>query len=296
MVRVLAAAAIVTAVVYIFTPLTAAGQEGAPTGFFTNTRYLMPAVVLALVLIPLARPLRLEEQRARWTLGFFTLLYAVTVLSTPQWLPEYIAGTVLLTLLFVWAPVGLGLLRASGRWSRGAVAAAGAAVLLLAFGLGRAQEVQFEKNAYADGDLYLQQGGPVEVFDWAREQRDRRIGIAGSGELFFAQYGFYGSDLSNWVQYVGEPGPEGEYRVPSSCAQFRRQIDAGDYDYLVVSQWGTDEAEGGPDDQENFPLRGWVKRDPALEEILSEEVEPQPYTLYRVRGRLDPDQCHSGGT
>jgi hypothetical protein len=294
MTRVLSAAALLTAVVYLFTPLTAAGQEGAPTGFFTNTRYLMPALVLALVLIPLARPLRLEGQRARWTLGFFTLLYAVTVLSTPQWLPEYIAGTVFLTLLFVWAPVGLGLLRGSGRWSRGSVAAAGAAVLLGAFALGRAQEVQFEKNAYADGDLYLQEGGPVEAFDWAREQREKRIGIAGSGELFFAQYGFYGSDLSNSVQYVGAPGPEGEYRVPSSCAQFRRQINDGDYDYLVVSQFGTDEAEGGPDDQEHFPLRAWVKRDPALEELLSENVEPQPYSLYRVRGRLHAERCDRG--
>jgi hypothetical protein len=36
--RVVAVGALATAVVYIFTPLTAAGQEGSPTGFFTNTR------------------------------------------------------------------------------------------------------------------------------------------------------------------------------------------------------------------------------------------------------------------
>lgn len=53
--RVLAAAALLTAAVYIVTPLTAAGQEGSPTGFFTNTRYLMPGVVLALALLPIAR-------------------------------------------------------------------------------------------------------------------------------------------------------------------------------------------------------------------------------------------------
>jgi hypothetical protein len=295
MTRVLSAAALLTAIVYLFTPLTAAGQEGAPTGFFTNTRYLMPALVLALVLIPIARPLRMDERRVQLTLGFFTLLYAVTVLSTPQWLPEYIAGTFFLTLLFVWAPVALGLLSESGRWSRGGLVAAGAAVLLLAAMLGRAQEVQFEEHAYTDGELYLQEGGPEEGFDWAHDQHDKRIGIAGSGELFFAQYGFYGSDLSNRVQYIGQPGPEGEYRVPSSCAQFRRLIDDGDYDYLVVSVYGTDEAEGGPDDQEHFPLRGWVKSDPALEEILSENVEPQPYTLYRVRGPLHPEQCAGSG-
>ena len=47
--RVLAVAALLTAVVYVFTPLTAAGQEGSPTGFFTNTRYLVPGLVLAMV-------------------------------------------------------------------------------------------------------------------------------------------------------------------------------------------------------------------------------------------------------
>ena len=56
--RVVAAAALLTAVVYIFTPLTAAGQEGDPRGFFTNTRYLMPGLVLAFTVLPLARPLR----------------------------------------------------------------------------------------------------------------------------------------------------------------------------------------------------------------------------------------------
>ena len=54
-VRVLAAAALVTAVVYLFTPLTAAGQEGEPRGFFTNTRYLLPGLLLALVLLPRSR-------------------------------------------------------------------------------------------------------------------------------------------------------------------------------------------------------------------------------------------------
>jgi hypothetical protein len=295
MTRVLSAAALLTAVVYVFTPLTAAGQEGAPTGFFTNTRYLMPALVLALALIPIARPLRLDERRVQWTLGFFTLLYAATVLATPQWLPEYIAGTIFLTLLFVWAPAGLGWLRGEGRLSRGGVALGAAAVLLLAVLLGRAQEVQFEKHAYTDADLYLDEGGPVKAFAWAHGQHDQSIGIAGSGELFFAQYGFYGADLSNRVQYIGQPGPEGEYRVPSSCAQFRRLINEGDYDYLVVSQYGTDEAEGGPDDQTNFPLRAWVKRDPALQEIISEHEEPQPESVYRVRGPLHPDQCQGSG-
>src|SRR6185312_8595317 len=83
--QVIAAAALVTAVVYVFTPLTAAGQEGSPTGFFTNTRYLVPGLLLALTMLPIARPLRESEPRAEITLIFLGLVYWITVLTTPKW-------------------------------------------------------------------------------------------------------------------------------------------------------------------------------------------------------------------
>src|SRR5690348_18092793 len=67
---------------YVFTPLTAAGQEGSPTGFFTNTRYLMPGLVLAMALLPLARPIRAPDRRAWQTLLFLTGVFAITVLTT----------------------------------------------------------------------------------------------------------------------------------------------------------------------------------------------------------------------
>src|SRR5262249_54839785 len=94
--RVIAVAALATAFVYVFTPLTAAGQEGSPTGFFTNTRYLVPGLVLAMVLLPIARPLRAPDRRAWQTLLFLTAVYAITVLTTPRWYPGFIVGTVFL--------------------------------------------------------------------------------------------------------------------------------------------------------------------------------------------------------
>ena len=149
----IAAAALLTAVVYVFTPLTAAGQEGSPTGFFTNTRYLVPGLVLAMALLPIARPLRAPDRRAWQTLLFLAAVYAITVLTTPRWYPGYIVGTIFLTLALVWAPAGLGLLRARGagqprRWSP----AIGGAVLLLAVVLGRAQEVQYADHHYTNID------------------------------------------------------------------------------------------------------------------------------------------------
>ena len=117
--RVVAAAALLTAVVYVFTPLTAAGQEGSPTGFFTNTRYLMPGLLLALTLVPIARPLRAPDSRAWQTLLFLVGVFAITVLTTPRWYPDYIVGTVFLTLALVWAPAALGLLRGRRLVGRG---------------------------------------------------------------------------------------------------------------------------------------------------------------------------------
>lgn len=291
--RVIAVAALATAVVYVFTPLTAAGQEGSPTGFFTNTRYLTPGLVLALVLLPIARPLRAPDRRARQTLLFLVAVYAITVLSTPRWYPGFIVGTVFLTLALVWAPAGLGLLRSRRSVSRAMVAGAAGAILLLAVVLGRAQEVQYYKHHYTRTTLFLQDGGPQDAFAFVHNRHGKRIGIAGSGEIFFGQYGFYGANLDNYVQYIGVEGPKnGTYRLPTGCRQFRGLINAGDYDYLVVSQYTQDSA----DSPYWYPIYAWIKSDPALEPVVEElEITPQPDFVFRVRGELDPAGCSGLG-
>ncbi len=179
--RVLAVAALLTAIVYVFTPLTAAGAEGSPTGFFTNTRYLTPGLVLALAMLPLARPLRAPDKRAWQTLIALTVVFAITVLASPHVHLAYIIGTVFLVLALVWVPAGLGLLRGRGKVSRGAVAAVAAVVVLLAVLLGRGEEVQYYDHHYTDPSLFLGGGGPKRAYVFARRQHDKRIGIAGSG-------------------------------------------------------------------------------------------------------------------
>jgi hypothetical protein len=290
--RVISVAALLTAVVYVFTPLTAAGQEGSPTGFFTNTRYLVPGLVLAMALLPIARPLRAPDRRARQTLLFLTAVYAITVLTTPRWYTGYIFGTIFLTLALVWAPAGLGLLRSRARVSRAAVAVAGGAVLLLAVVLGRAQEVQYADHHYTKSTLFLQEGGPQKAYDFARLQQNKRIGIAGSSEIIFGQYGFYGGHLNNYVQYIGAQGPDGTYRLPTSCPQFRRLINAGHYDYLILSQYTQD----SPDAPYWFPIYAWVKTDPALKLVVAEpDIVPEPDYVYKVTGKLDPAGCANLG-
>jgi hypothetical protein len=289
--RVIAAAALLTAAVYLFTPLTAAGQEGSPTGFFTNTRYLMPGLLLALTVLPIARPLRAPDSRARQTLLFLVAVYALMVLTTPRWYPDYIVGTVFLTLALVWVPAGLGLLRSRRMASRGMVAAAACAVLLLAVVLGRAQEVQYYKQHYQRTTPFLQDGGPQRAYEFAHNRHGKRIGIAGSGEIFFGQYGFYGANLDNYVQYIGVEGPQGQYRLATTCRQFRREVNAGDYDYLIVSKATQD----SPEAPYWYPVYAWLKTDPALELVLEEpNITPQPDYVFKVNGKLDTSCADAG--
>ncbi len=287
-VRVLAFAALVTAVVYLFTPLTAAGQEGEPRGFFTNTRYLLPGLLLAMVLMPLIRQLRIPEARARKVLIFLTVLFAATVVVSPKWYPSYIFGTIFLTFVLVWAPVGLSWLRSQGRASIGLVVGVAAGIILVAGIWGRGEEVGYANKHYTRATLFLQEGGPQVAYTYTRNLRNKRIALAGSGEIFFGQYGFYGIDRSNHVQYIGREGPHGSYRLYTQCRAFVNALNRGNFDYLITSEWTQDD----PDGEYHYPVRAWIKDDPAVKEVVAEpDIKPQADYVYRINGRLDPANC-----
>jgi hypothetical protein len=240
-----------------------------------------------MTLLPVARPLRAPDSRAWRTLLFLVVVYAITVLATPRWYPSYIVGTIFLTLALVWAPAGFSLARVRRLASRGRIAMVAAAIVLLAVVLGRAQEVQYYDHHYTEVDHFLQEGGPKAAYRFAIKQQNQRIGLAGSGEIFFGQYGYYGANLNNYVQYIGVGGPNGTWRLPSSCPQFRRLINAGHYDFLIMSQYTMDAA--GP---YQFPVYAWVKKDPAVEQIIAEpHVTPEPDYVFKVKGRLNPAGC-----
>jgi hypothetical protein len=157
--------------------------------------------------------------------------------------------------------------------------------------LGRAQEVQYADKHYTRSTLFLGEGGPQKAYDFARRQHDKRIGIVGSSEIIFGQYGFYGSDLSNHVKYIGVPGPNGTYRLATTCRAFRREVNAGDYDYVIMSAATQDSSQA----EYWYPIYDWVKDDPALKLVIAEpDIVPQPDYVFRVDGKLDPSACPSG--
>ncbi len=286
--RVLAAAALLTAVVYVFTPLTAAGQEGSPTGFFTNTRYLIPGLILAMVMLPIARPLRAPDRRAQITLIFLAVVYWVTVLTTPKWYPTYIFGTIFITLALVWTPTALALGRSKGFMSRRVVVAAAGVVVLLAVVLGRAQQVQYADQHYTNPKLFLQEGGPQKAYEFAQKLQHKRIGIVGSSEIIFGQYGFFGNPPTNEVDYIGVPGPHGAYRLATSCPQLMDRINAGNYDYVIMSE----DTQDSPEVEYFYPIYAWVKDDPAMKKVIEEPtIVPQPDYVFKVEGKLSPRYC-----
>ena len=169
------------------------------------------------------------------------------------------------------------------------VAGAAAAVLLLAVVLGRAQQVQYADHHYTKSTLFLQDGGPKKAYDFARRQHDKRIGIAGSSEIFFGQYGFYGADLSNYVKYIGVPGPDGAYRLadhlpPVPRPDQRRRLRLPDHQPASP--------QDSPDSPYWYPIYAWVKSDPALKQVIAEpDITPQPDYVFKVNGKLDPAGC-----
>jgi len=167
-------------------------------------------------------------------------------------------------------------------------------VILLAVVLGRAQQVQYAEQHYVNPDPFLGEGGPKAAYAFTQKLQDKRIGIIGSSQIIFGQYGFYGNDGSNEVEFIGVKGPHGANRLPTSCAQLRRLINEGDYEYLVMSQYTQDTGpyNAGIPNPYQFPVYAWVKGDPAVKLLVEDtKASPQPDYVFKVNGELDPSAC-----
>ena len=132
LIRWLGAAALFALVAYLFTPLGAAGAEGEPVGFAINIRYVIPALLAALVLVPLPR--FLDPPKRQWGL---VVVLAVVYLVTDR--PDHAIHdkarlfALAFVIVFVAVPALVWLARRDGA-PPGAVAGALAALVLAAIG------------------------------------------------------------------------------------------------------------------------------------------------------------------
>jgi hypothetical protein len=276
---------IVAAIAYLFTPLTAAGPDGRPLAFGINLRYLIPGFALGLALLPLERRLVPDRFRVALLAGGLIALYFTSRNSDANvaWEGEFasVPWAIVIALVMIGGPLALAALARRDAW---VAAAAGAvlAVAVAAVGWER-QDDYFDHRYERPEDFRFQLD---EAVRWANPTSDLRIGVAGTSGAF-NQYGFYGEELTDHVQYVGRHLPEADFRAITTCPAFREAVNAGDYDYLVT----TPELDlNDPSTARPAPERGWVSRDPAVAEVL----RSGRVAVFRINGELNPSGCAQG--
>jgi hypothetical protein len=281
-VRLAGVVTIAAAIAYLFTPLTAAGPEGQPFAFGINLRYLVPGFALGLALLTLEP--RLTPERLRLPLlvgGLITLLFTSFYSDADvAWDGDFVSipWALLIGIAFVGAPIGLVLL---SRRRAALAGVAGAALAVAVAAIGWERQDDYFANRYERPDEFRFQLD--EAVRWAKPTSDLRIAVAGTSGGY-NQYGFYGDDLDNRVQYVGRDLPQADFRAIGNCPLFRRTVNEGDYDYLVTTPKLdlNDPATATPS-----PEGGWVKGDPAVEQVLHDGRT----SVFRITGELTPEGC-----
>jgi hypothetical protein len=234
LVRWLGGVALFGLLAYLFTPLGAAGAEGEPVGFAINVRFVIPALLAALVLLPLPR--FLDGERRQWGLiGALIVVYLVTDRPDDGIHDKARLFAIAFVIVFVLVPALLWLARRDGLPGR-LVAAALAALVVAAVALGYPVQRHYLNHRFANLTAATSVPGMNldDPYRWARGVTDSRIGLAGT-TAGFAGYGFYGPDLSNKVIYLGEDGPHGAFNAIPTCEGFREAVNAAELDYLVTS-------------------------------------------------------------
>jgi hypothetical protein len=193
----LTGAAVVVA--WLIAPTSASGPEGMPRGFESGLRYLAPALVLGLALLPVT-PLLRERLSGLFAARSSFVSHRDTNDDRAQ---------------------------PSSGWRRPSALAV--ALIAGAIAVGYPVQRHYLYNRYANPSFAAP--GLNAAFKWADTISGARIATTST-----RQYPLFGTDLSNQVQYIGEEAPHGGFVAPSTCKQWRRLLNEGHYDYVVTSR------------------------------------------------------------
>jgi len=240
--RVVATAGLAAALAWLIAPTSASGPEGIPRGFESGLRYLAPALVLGFALLPAAPSLR--RRLARLSMRSSFVGHSAT---NDERIPRL------------------------GRWQAAGVLAA---LGVLAIAAGNHVQRHYLAQRYSDPSFTTP--GLNAAFKWAQEISDARIATTST-----RQYPLFGRDLSNQVDYLGIEQPHGGFTAPTTCRQWRRLLNAGNYDYAVTSR---DRIEPG---KPTYPATARWTKAPGATVVLREP----PTIVYKLRTPLDPSGC-----
>ncbi len=188
-----------TALAWLVAPTSASGPDGMPRGFESGLRYLAPALVLGLALLPCAPILRAR-------------LGSLGSVRTHLFPDSGKKGVL------------------SPRFSRSGAGIALAAVVLLALvAIGYPVQRHYLRDRYANPSFTTP--GLDAAFKWSRGISGARIATTST-----RQYPLFGADLSNRVTFIGSERPHGGFEAPTTCRAWRRELNEGHYDYAVTTR------------------------------------------------------------
>ena len=190
------AVGLATALAWLVAPTSASGPDGMPRGFESGLRYLAPALVLGLALLPVALAGRLGLGAGHPSNG--------RILKKPSQLARLLFG-------------------------RGVPRALAALVLLLIIAIGYPVQRHYLESRYKDPTFTAP--GLNAAFAWSRDISDADIATTST-----RQYPLFGTDLSNHVQYLGIHRSHGGFEAPTTCRQYLELLGEGDYDYVVATK------------------------------------------------------------
>ena len=111
---------------------------------------------------------------------------------------------------------------------------------------------------------------------WVGDIRNARIGVVGVDYMFVLQ----GDDLTNEVEFLQRPAPNGGVEPYENCADFLSAVARGGYDYLVFDR--AFQSVTGPS-----PVSVWVEGVPGITSVL----EAGSTRVYQVDGEVEPNRC-----
>ncbi len=277
--------ALASLLAYPITPLTACGPWGHPYCFKFNIRYAAPALVLALAVMPLAKPV----SGKRGQIAAMTVAAALFVAAAPLgrlWRVSYSLGGPRAAAMLVLALIVLTLakpwLLIKRRISavRIGVAAAGATLAFVGIAAGFSGERAYLNRRYNFASSLL---GVHPMWRWARTLHHARIALVGTFGWFYG-YPLYGVDDSNRVGYMGQRGKGGSFVPITDCRSWRAALNAGHYRYVVTTARRvifTKRLVYAPEGD-------WTRSDPAARLVLP----PTPQVrVFALNGPLHPKRC-----
>jgi hypothetical protein len=265
----LAALALLLALAYALTPTSAGGPEGKPLLAGANTRYAVPAFVVAAPLVAWALG---RAGRLRILLELACAAAVVDGIDDSFSVPLRIVVLALLALAGLTA-AGWLVLAVTGRLGpRGRDRARLAAAAACAIGLvaaGHARQREFSEDRYATG-------GGAETWIAGNAADGHRVALAGVWKETVRSpiWPAFGERIGNDVEFMG-PTVEGQLREYAGRDEWAAALRRGRYDILIVGDSGSPRGcriPGAESDDNRW----------AREEGLTPVARSDSLTVYRV--------------